>query len=136
MEETNENPQASENPESQEQAEQNVNAEEPESSETQKKKDYNWGMLCHLAGLFPIFGPLFVWLLKKDEDTFANEQGKHSLNFGISMLIYGVVLCLTIVGIPFLPVLGIVYILFLVVASVKTSNGQSYRYPIAIRFVK
>lgn len=113
-----------------------TDVQETESTQGQGKTDYNWGMLCHLAGLVPILGPLLIWLLKKDEDPFADEQGKHALNFGISVLIYGVVLCLTIIGIPFLPVLGIVYVIFLVVGAAKASDGKSYRYPIAIRFIK
>ncbi len=137
MAKTNKTPEPSENSDKGPQAEQPVKAEEPATKEPEVSKDARmWGMLCHLAGLVPILGPLFVWLVKKDEDAFANEQGKQALNFGVSMLIYGVVLCLTIIGILFLPALGIVYVIFVAVAAVKASNGQSYRYPIAIRFIK
>ena len=55
-----------------------------------------WGMLCHLSALsvfigIPfgnILGPLIVWLLKREEDPFIDEQGRESLNFQISMSIY------------------------------------------------
>lgn len=136
MAEINETPETSESPGGKANADRSEDVEQGQVSAEVNKEARMWGMLCHLAGLVPILGPLFVWLVKKDEDAFADEQGKQALNFGVSMLIYGVVLCLTIVGILFLPALGIVYVIFVAVAAVKASNGQSYRYPIAIRFIK
>lgn len=69
-----------------------------------------WGMWCHLASLVGIplallsfigipplpfaniLGPLVVWLWKKKEHPFIEEQGKESLNFQISLTIYGMVI--------------------------------------------
>jgi len=104
----------------------------------------NWAMLCHLTALIGLatgmffVGPLVVWLLKKDEHPFIDEQGKESLNFQISMLIYEVVAALLIcavVGIVLLPVLLVVHVVFVVLASVKVSSGFGYRYPLTIRFL-
>ena len=60
-----------------------------------------WAMFAHLAGfafLLPvipgigsIIGPLVIWLIKKDQYPFVDEQGKEALNFQITMLIYGIV---------------------------------------------
>ena len=70
-----------------------------------------WGMLCHLstfAGyLVPfgnISGPLIVWLVKKDEYAFVDDQGKESLNFQISITIYSLVVGHPdlVIGIPLL----------------------------------
>ncbi|MFV1964993.1 MAG: DUF4870 domain-containing protein, partial [Pirellulaceae bacterium] len=55
-----------------------------------------WAMFAHLAALsgyigIPfgnIIGPLIVWMIKKDESSFVDDQGKESLNFQISMLIW------------------------------------------------
>ncbi len=66
-----------------------------------------WGMWCHLASLvgialgllsiigipplpFNILGPLAIWLWKKKEHPFIDEQGKESLNFQISLTIYAI----------------------------------------------
>jgi len=106
----------------------------------------NWGMLCHLIALLAmpfgaghIVGPLIVWLVKRDEHPFIDDQGKESLNFQISMTIYGLVLvplmCL-LIGFPLLIALGITNIVFIVIASVKASGGEAYRYPLTIRFLK
>lgn len=108
-----------------------------------------WGMICHLAGLgglIPIvpvigsvIGPLVVWQLKKDEFGFVDDQGKEALNFQISILIYAVVsglLCFACVGFVLLPVVYIFDLIFLLIASVKANDGERYRYPLTIRFIK
>jgi len=111
-----------------------------------------WGMLCHLAGLagyvMPIIGnivaPLIIWQIKKDELPFVDKQGKEAVNFQISMSLYalvGITVCLvTCVGAVLIPVVGIVVgivdLIFLLIAAVKANNGESYQYPLTIRFIK
>jgi uncharacterized Tic20 family protein len=114
----------------------------PQASEANK-----WGMLCHLAALagligIPfgnVIGPLVVWLLKKNEYPFVDAQGKAALNFQLSMLIYGLVcamLILVAIGFLLLAALYIFDLIMIIMASVQASNGQSFRYPLAIRFLK
>jgi uncharacterized protein len=108
-----------------------------------------WAMFCHLAGLCvllpiapvigSIIGPLVIWLIKKEEFPFVDEQGKEALNFQISITIYAVVsalLCFACVGFVLLPAVYLFDLIFLIIASVKTNNGEHYRYPLTIRFVK
>src|ERR1700674_3028444 len=61
----------------------------------------NWGALCHAAallGLFPlvgfghIVGPLIVWLVKRNDHPYIDEQGKEAINFQLSVMIYSVFL--------------------------------------------
>ncbi|WP_315789922.1 DUF4870 domain-containing protein [Fischerella sp. JS2] len=54
-----------------------------------------WGMACHfsaLGGFFIPFGsvliPLIIWLTQKDKHLFIDEQGKESVNFQLSLIIY------------------------------------------------
>ena len=105
-----------------------------------------WGILCHLAGLclwigIPfgnIVGPLLIWLLKRDEFPLVRHEGKESVNFQISMTLYAIVagiLCFVLIGIPLLIALGIAQIALTIVAAVKVSNGESYRYPFTIRLI-
>ncbi|HLW34435.1 MAG TPA: DUF4870 domain-containing protein [Chthoniobacterales bacterium] len=107
----------------------------------------NWSVLCHasaLAGLFFhvlgfFLGPLIVWLIKRDASSEIDANGKESVNFQISMLIYhaiAFILCFVLIGIPILIALWIADIVFVIIASVKTSNGEFYRYPLTIRFLK
>jgi len=102
-----------------------------------------WGMLCHLSslsgGVIPfgnIVGPLVIWLIKKDEYAFVDDQGKESLNFQISILIYTIVLAVTIIGIPLAIGAMIFGLVMTVVAAIKANGGEYYRYPLTIRFVK
>src|SRR2546430_5250595 len=106
----------------------------------------NWCVLCHasaLAGLFfhffgHLLGPLIVWLMKRNDAPEIDAAGKESLNFQISMLIYDIIagiLCLVLIGIPILIALWILNTVFVIIASVKTSQGEVYRYPLTIRLI-
>lgn len=121
----------------------------PETNTELNKDARMWAMFCHiggLAGLIPIapaFGsiiaPLIIWQIKKDEFPFVDEHGKEAVNFQISMLIYSVI-CIPFIficiGIILLVAIGVVDIVFLLIAAVKANNGEHYRYPICIRFIK
>ena len=104
-------------------------------------------MLCHasaLSGIFlhvvgHIFGPLIVWLLKRNESPEIDAHGKESLNFQLSMLIYNVIagiLVIVLIGIPLLILLYVLNIVFFIIASIQAGEGKLYRYPMAIRFIK
>lgn len=117
-----------------------------------------WEVMCHLSSLVGLLGvpfgnilaPLVVWLLKRHDSLGVDAHGKESLNFNISWSIYWLVagavvgiLCIVIIGLALLPVLivgGIVgwiaMVVLTIIASVKASNGQIYRYPLTIRFLK
>ncbi|MFQ5605955.1 MAG: DUF4870 domain-containing protein [bacterium] len=113
---------------------------------TENKEARTWAMFCHLSALScwigvpfgNIVGPLIIWLIKKDEMPFVDEQGKESLNFQISMTIYvigAVILSIMLIGIPLLIGLGIAHIVLVIVAAVKISDGDDYKYPFTIRFI-
>jgi len=110
-----------------------------------------WAMFCHLAGfawILPVvpaigafLGPLVVWLIKKDEYPFVDEQGKEAVNFQITMLIYtciSVILMFVCIGFVLVPLLIILHTIFLIVAAIKANDGKHYRYPypLIIRFIK
>jgi uncharacterized protein len=116
------------------------------SSTSTSSEVRTWSVLCHASALLGLFfhffghllGPLIVWLIKRDLSPEIDANGKESLNFQISMLIYDVIagiLCLVLIGIPILIALWIMNTVLVIVASVKTSNGEFYRYPLTIRFL-
>ncbi len=104
-----------------------------------------WGMLCHLAAfagyLIPLgwlIGPLVVWLIKREQYAFVDIQGKESVNFQISILIYTLisgVLFLVLIGMVLLPAVLIFQIVMVIIAMIKASNGEYFRYPLCIRFI-
>jgi uncharacterized Tic20 family protein len=106
----------------------------------------NLGMLCHLLALSGVLipfgnliGPLIVWLMKKKEVPFVDDQGKESLNFQITATLAMIILSPTIcIGIGFvvLPALGIAVIVFSIIAGVAASGGTRYRYPATLRLIK
>jgi uncharacterized Tic20 family protein len=110
------------------------------------KDERTWGMFCHLAALsgfiIPfgnIIGPLIIYSMKKDEYAFVADQGKESLNFQISVLIYLIIsgiLVLAVVGIFMLAAVGLFSLIFTVVAAVRALDGEYYRYPLCIRFIR
>ena len=110
------------------------------------KDERLWAMLCHLTAFagyfFPfgnIIGPLVVWLIKKDEFPLVESQGKESLNFQISMTIYfavSFILIYVVIGIPIIIGLFIADVVLVIMAAIKANDGQAYRYPLTIRFIK
>lgn len=106
-----------------------------------------WGMLCHLSALagfvgIPfgnIIGPLIIWLIKRQEIPFVDEQGKEALNFQISLTIYSIIsllLIMVVVGIFLLIAIVIFGLVMVIIASVRANNGESYRYPLTIRIIR
>ncbi len=116
-------------------------------------EEKRWAMLCHLlsfAGylvppgniVFPlinILAPLVVWLLKREEMPFVDYNGKEVLNFQISLIIYraiAFILALILIGFVFLYILFVFNLIVTIVAAIKASQGEYYRYPFSIRFIK
>ena len=106
-----------------------------------------WCVLCHAAALLGLFfhflghllGPLIVWLVKRGDSPEIDANGKESLNFQISMLIYdaiAAILCIVLIGIPILIGLWILNTVLVIIASIQASEGKFYRYPITIRLIK
>lgn len=121
---------------------------EPLTAEDVSKDAKMWGMFCHLAALagylgIPfgnVLGPLIIWLIKKDDFKFVNDQGTESLNFQISITIYslaaGLLVCLGGIGIILLIPLGIFGLVMVIIASIAANKGEAYRYPLCIRLIK
>jgi uncharacterized Tic20 family protein len=61
------------------------------------------------------------------------------LNFQITYTIYSLIagaLCFVLIGFLILPIVLIVWLVCIIIAAVKTSNGETYRYPATIRFLQ
>jgi uncharacterized Tic20 family protein len=118
----------------------------PPAAPSASSQTRTWNVLCHasaLLGLFTHFvghllGPLIVWLVKRGDSPEIDAHGKESLNFQLSMLIYDCIagiLCIIVIGIPLLIALWIANTVLVIIASIKASEGQFYRYPFTIRFL-
>lgn len=65
----------------------------------------------------------------EEGSAFIDEQGKESLNFQISLLTF------ILIGFALLPLVGITGIVLVVMVSLRTNKGESFRYPLSIRFL-
>ncbi len=109
------------------------------------RDERNWAMACHLVSfagyVIPfgnVIGPLLLWLLKREEWPLVDDQGKESLNFQITWTIFffiSIVLCFVAIGFLLLPVVILADLILVVIATIKASEGERYRYPLAIRFI-
>ena len=121
--------------------------EEATSTDSGLSKDsLNMGMLCHLLAFCgivvpfgTILGPLVMWLVKKDADPYVDQQGKESLNFQISMMIYFIasfILLFAVIGAFLMPIVILANIVLTIIGTVKASKGEPWQYPITIRMIK
>lgn len=110
------------------------------------KDEKNWGMFCHIAVfagfVFPfgnLIAPLVLWLMKKDEMPFVDYNGKEVLNFQLTLLIAVLIswlLVVVVIGIFLLAALGVFALVVTIIGLIKASQGEYYRYPLTIRFIK
>lgn len=120
------------------------------------KDERNWAMFAHLAAMvtgilgaatsLPIFGfvgPLIIYLMKKDESPFVADQAREALNFHITLAIplfvlwlLSLTVILLLLTIPLSFVIGVGALVFMIIAAVKSSAGELYRYPFILRLVQ
>ncbi len=103
-------------------------------------------MLAHLGAFVGGFiVPLVIYLTAGKDDAFVRHHASESLNFQLTYLtvfLGGFVIGLVTLGIGFLvvfPLLLIVavgHIVFAIMGAVKANQGEWWRYPVNIRFVK
>jgi hypothetical protein len=115
----------------------------------------NWAMAAHMSafvvfiGVPSLVGPLVVWLLKRDTDSYIAAHSVHALNFNISVAIYTIVgtIAVGIIGvltlgigfflaIPVVIVAFIVWLVLVIQGGIAASRGEQFRYPLTIDFVK
>lgn len=122
------------------------------------KEDRNWAVAAHLCGLlwlaggsgliffpfgglvlFTVLGPFIIWRTKGQSMPFVAEQAVESLNFQITVFLFGVIfvmLAFLLIGFLLLWILGVVNLILVIIAAVQVSEGRSYRYPFCLRLVK
>ncbi len=122
------------------------------ASPSQARDIVVWTHLSALVGLLGVpspLGPLVVWLAKRESHPFVDAQGKEALNFNLSALLYIVVLFVfgfiftvftlgfgLFLFVPALIAAMAAWVVLVIVAAVKASKGELFRYPLTIRFVR
>lgn len=136
----------------------NATAPPPPPTGTPSAEERQWALFAHLSALLGglltsgwlasigcVVGPLIIWQIKKDTLPFAADQAKEALNFNITLAI--VMLVLMAIGLgtlgigfivtgPLMVLVGLAALVFIIIAAVKSNNGEAYRYPLTLRLVK
>jgi uncharacterized Tic20 family protein len=106
--------------------------------QSRKTEDTTLPVLTHVLGILTSFiGPLIIYLVS--EDANAKRHSKAALNWQISLLIYfavSFVLWFILIGIPLTIALSVLNIVFGIMAAMKASNGEFWKYPLSIPFFK
>lgn len=132
-------------------------ADDPQQGASLSSDERSWAAIGHLASLINLLGipsplgPLVVWLIKRNESSFAAEQAKASLNFALSVWIYGAaflvggvillfanVLVGMFMAIALFALFGLLLLasmIFSVIGAVKASNGEAYSYPFVLELI-
>lgn len=102
--------------------------------------DKIWAGAVYLSSfVFVLFGPLVIWLLKRNDSEFVHYHCKEYFNFLISYTIYTLVAIILVfvgIGIILAWVVSVYVLIFTIIAAVKAFNGEYYRIPFIIRFIK
>jgi len=99
-----------------------------------------WATLIHVGGIFFSFVPALVgYLVLKDRGAFIRAHTQTALNFQLTMLIGYVVGSITtflLIGFLILAAVGIVILIFSIIAAIAANKGEQYSYPLTIQFIK
>ena len=94
----------------------------------------------YVSSFFTTFiGPLVIWLIKKDESSFIDYHGREYFNFLISYSVYGIIssiLMLVLIGFVLIWVVGVLALVFTIIAAIKAYEGKEYRIPLIFRLIR
>ena len=127
-------------------------------------KENNNAFLMHLSSFFGyvfpfggIIAPLIFWEVNKKDSELLDAIGKEVINFNLSYLLYSTILIVAIISLAinvaideinqislFLLISFAILILVLIIskfvmiiiAAVKSNQGDIYKYPATINFIK
>jgi uncharacterized protein len=94
------------------------------------------GFVLPGAGLI---APIILWSIAKDKYPEVDIEGKHILNWMLSELIYftiAFVLCFLLIGFVLMIPLAIASFVLPLIGLIEATQGRSYKYPMAIEFIK
>jgi uncharacterized Tic20 family protein len=110
--------------------------------------DRNWAVAAHIGSILTawvalgLIAPLIVLLARGGTSPWVRRHAVESLNFQINAAVVGVIawiMVFTVVLIPLAILLaigyGIFYVIMVVMATLRASAGQDFRYPLTIRVV-
>lgn len=111
-------------------------------------EDRNWAVAGHLGSVLTawialgLIAPLIVLLARGGVSPWVRRHAVESLNFQINAAVVGVIgwiMVFTVVLLPLAILLafayGLFYLVMVVMATLRASAGQEFRYPLTIRVI-
>jgi uncharacterized Tic20 family protein len=83
--------------------------------------------------------PIVIWQIKKHDLPGVDPHGKMVTNWLISAFIYSLIcfiLSFILIGFPLMFVLAVLAVIFPVIGGIKANDGQLWKYPLTITFLK
>lgn len=109
------------------------------------RDERNWSVAVHLSAMSALFipfghvlGPLVIWLIKRNDMPMVDRHGKEALNFQITVTIASFLcglLAFIGIGLVLLFVILVADAVLVIMAALKTSRGESFRYPFTWRLL-
>lgn len=127
-------------------------------------KENNSAFLMHLSSFFAyvfpfggIIAPLIFWEINKKDSELLDATGKEIINFNLSYLLYSTILTIAIISLALnialndinhislflmisfamlILVLIISKFVMIIIAAIKANQGDIYKYPATINFIK
>lgn len=112
-----------------------------------------WGMnertyctVIHLSQLASIIAPglglilpIVMWVVNKDQSERINQHGRVTANWVLSLVVYSIIctaLAFILIGFIGFAILGVLNLIFAIVAAMKANNDELWVYPLSITFFK
>ena len=86
--------------------------------------------------VFELIAPIVGYAILKDKGPFIKHHSKEQLNFTLTILIMYAILAISIVGWLVIWLVPAYATVFRIIAAVQASQGNFYKFPLTIRFIK
>ncbi len=113
------------------------------SSDVISDQERIYATWIHFSGLFIPVGnfliPMILWLLKRGESHYIDQQGREVMNFQLTIIFYAIfalILIATPVGWIFVPVILLLHLTGTLAGTLKTWQGRVFRYPVTFRVIR
>ena len=99
--------------------------------------DKTMALLSHILTIVAGFiAPLIIYLIKKDQSEFVAQHARESLNFQITVFIIAFAFGITFILFFLAFVVAAIALVFVIIATIRASEGKLYKYPFSFRLVK
>jgi hypothetical protein len=94
-----------------------------------------WLALLLPPGPLAVGLPIALWLWRRKESHWLDDQGREVLNFALSQLILFIILALSIIGLILIPVQLVLCVVSFIRGGIAAGRGEVFRYPMTFRFL-